>query len=284
MQWWFKFRLGIAPKKLSDALFLGTVGHLALSDLYSEVAIGGSVESAIFKMRERLAKEMEKNNHHMTTGFINPLIVSERMDLISQLGVILEEYAQRYNEEDYKRYEVVEVEHMHVYGNFLVMRLDALMRNLETGKLELWDHKFVGSFYTEKLLRVNSQLPLYMKTVIGNREEEIAFGVLNQIKKKRTKEEIQKGVSRFRRDEIPYKEIAVKKRTEDQQEVADQIRPFYRLGLHESRKRVIRTLNDNTCKFCLFFDPCMADLDDKIDEMKAIVSTKYERSTYGYNR
>jgi hypothetical protein len=283
MQWWFKFRLGIAPKKLSDALFIGTVGHIALSDMYTEFALGGSVEAAVNKMRLRLSKEMEKNNHHMTTGFINPMIASGRMGLITQVMNLLEEYIEYYAKSDSEKFEVVEVEHMHVSGKFSVMRLDLLMRNLETGKLELWDHKFVSSFYTEKLLRVNSQLPLYMKVVIGSREEEVAYGVLNQLKKKQTKEEIEKGLSRFRRDEVPYKEIAVKKRTEDQQKVTDQIRPFYGMKLMEAKDKVVRTLNDNTCKFCLFYDPCMTDLDGKTSEMRALVSANFERSTYGYN-
>jgi len=250
MQWWFKFRLGIAPKKLSDALFIGTVGHIALSDLYTEFGSGGSVESALQKMRDRLAKEMDKNNQHMVTGFINPLIASGRMDLISQLMIILEEYVEYYAKEDFEKYEVVEVEHMYTSDRFFALRLDLLMRNLDSGELEVWDHKFVSKFYGEKLLKINTQLPLYMRVVIGNREERISRGILNQLKKKQTKEEVAKDLPRFRRDPIPYNEIVTVKRLQDQQSVTDKIRDNYRMPFKDSRKPIIRTLNDHTCEFC----------------------------------
>ena len=283
MQWWFKFRLGVAPKVLSDALFVGTVGHIALSDFYTALKNGESVEEGTQKMRALLGREMEKNTQHMLSGFVSATVSSLRMSLITEVMELLDEYVEYYGKSDAEKYEIVEVEHMHISGKFFAMRLDMLMRDRSNGKLELWDHKFVGSFYSEKQLRVNSQLPLYMKVVIGEREEQVAHGVLNQLKKKPTKEEKAKGLPRFTRPHIPYNEHAVKIRERDQHDISEDIRDFYRMPLMEAHRKVRRTLLDNTCKFCKFEAPCTASLNGDEGGMQALIHADYERSTYGYN-
>lgn len=282
MSWWFKFRLGVAPKVLSDALFIGTVGHIALGDFYTALKNGEAVENGIQAMRNRLAAEQAKNTNLMLTGFVNGTVSSLRMKLITEVMELLEDYVKFYAD-DHEKYKVEEVEHMYTSGKFFAMRIDLLVRDLSDGKLELWDHKFVSSFYSEKQLRVNSQLPLYMKVIIGGHEEQVKYGRLNQLKKKPTKEEKEKGLPRFVRPKIPYVEIAVKTRERDQHDTAEQIREFYRMDLMESHEKVKRTLLDNTCKFCKFENPCTASLNGDKEGMRAIVRSDYERSTYGYN-
>ena len=280
MRWWFQFRLGVQPIKLSDALFVGTMGHEALSTYYSQIKEGVYWREAIESMTDFVVREMDKNNKLRRTGFITSQMASERQVLINKTAMILEEYANHYAESDSLRYQVVEVEHMHVSGHFFAMRLDLLLRDNDTGQLVLMDHKFIRDFYLEKQLMMNSQLPRYMRVVIGDRMETVSHGLLNQLRTRDVKD----NDKRFQRARLPYDEVVADKRASDQEKVAQQIRLKYDLSKRESMDTVIRTFSDYTCKFCPFTDPCALALAGKVDEMKEVLNRDYEKSTYGYNK
>jgi hypothetical protein len=279
MKWWFQFRLGVQPIRLSDGLWRGSVGHEMLSEYYKSLANGNSVEHSADLMRRSIVREIEKHNELLKTGYVNAIFHSERMVLISELSTLLEAYVRKYGTEDYVKYDVVEVEHMHVSGRFFAMRLDLLLRETDSGQLVLFDHKFVRDFYMEKQLKINSQLPRYMKVVIGDREEEIKAGVLNQLRTR-----VVQGENEFERATIPYNRKVADKRARDQETVADDIRRHYRLTKAESLEDVIRTFSDYTCKFCPFTGPCFKHLEGNDFAFKSDLNMNFERSTYGYNK
>lgn len=279
MQWWYNYRLGVTPKKLSDGLFRGIMGHEALSDFYGALKNGATVEQAHETMRNWMARESAKNNQLAKEGFITLTMMSERMSLITELAMLLDAYVANYGQADFDMYEVVEVEHMHVSDDFFAMRLDVLFRERLSGQLVLADHKFVANFYGDKQIKANSQLPLYMRVVVGDRLEIVSHGFLNEIRTRVTKEGPE-----FERVEIPYIEAVAKRRALEQGRVAARIREKWRMGLDESRESCDRNLSDYSCKFCLVAKPCFLDLEGKVSEMKAVVNAEYERSTYGYNK
>jgi len=277
MKWFFQFKLARQPIKLSDALFIGTMGHEALSAFYTALKEGYDREEAAGSMTNFVVREMEKNNELRKSGFITGTMASERNLLIMRLAGILEEYGETVAQEDAINYEVVEVEHMHVSKGFFAMRLDVLLRDRSNGELCLMDHKFIRDFYQPKQLSMNSQLPRYMKVIIGDREEKVSKGYLNML---RTRED---AVERFGRALIPYNEVVADRRTRDQLIVASEIRVNWNKSNRECLDSLIRTLTDYTCKFCAFAEACMLGLAGRTDDMKAELRANFEKSTYGYN-
>lgn len=279
MRWWYEYRLKVLPKKLSDGLFRGVVGHECLSAYYRAIKRGESIEEAALQIKIEIAKETNKNVKLMMEGFISGVMMGERVKLIAEVNALLDAYINEWAEEDQANYEVVEVEHMHVGDNFMAMRLDLLLRERATGKLVLTDHKFVSDFYSPKQLMANSQLPLYMRIVVGDRSEEVSHGVLNEIRTRKLKDGPE-----FTRPIIKYNEIVAKKRASDQAKIAEQIRENYRVPFDKSRGECIRNLSDYSCKFCPFATPCFLDLEGREAEMKETVNAEYEENTYGYNK
>lgn len=285
-KWWYEYRLKVIPKKLSDGLFKGIVGHDALSAYYRAIMEGKSLDEARMMMNLRISEEYSKNTLLMTQGLVHPRIMAERVKLIGKISAILDEYLKEYAESDFANYEVVEVEHMHVSDNFMAMRLDLLLRSRLNGKLVLMDHKFVGEFYSEAQLIANSQLPLYMRVVIGGREEEISHGILNEIKTRKSKGDDGEPEFDFERPIIEYDEAVAESLARDQAKVTEEIRNKYRIkGLKESRDACIRSLSDYTCKFCHAKTACLIyDLRGDEGGMRAIIDAEYEENTYGYNK
>jgi hypothetical protein len=285
-KWWYEYRLKVIPKKLSDGLFKGIVGHDALSAYYRAIMDGKSLDEARMLMNMRISQEYAKNTLLMTQGLVHPKMMADRVKLIAKISQILEAYLDEYAKADYENYDVVEVEHMHVSDNFMAMRLDLLLRLRATGKLVLMDHKFVGEFYGEPQLLANSQLPLYMRVVIGGREEEISHGILNEIKTKTSKGEDGELEFEFERAIIDYEEEVAASLANDQAKVTEQIRDKYRIqGLKESRDACVRSLSDYTCKFCHAKTACLVyDLRGNEAGMRAVIDAEYEENTYGYNK
>jgi hypothetical protein len=284
--WWYEYRLKVIPKKLSDGLFKGIVGHDALSAYYRAIMNGKSIEEARMAMNLRISEEYSKNTLLMTQGLVHPRIMADRIKLINKVSGILDAYLKEYAEQDFINYDVVEVEHMHVSDNFMAMRLDLLLRLRATGKLVLMDHKFVGEFYGEAQLLANSQLPLYMRVVIGGREEEVSHGILNEIRTTTPKGEGGEPDFGFERAIIDYDEVVAGSLANDQARVTERIREKYRIqGLKASRDACTRSLSDYTCKFCHAKTACLT-YDLKGDEagMRAVIDAEYEENTYGYNK
>lgn len=278
MKWLFQFKLGRQPKKLSDALFIGTMGHEALSTYYTLLKDGVDWSNAVESMTDFVVREMAKNNEQRKSGFITGTMASERQLLIMKLAGILEDYAKVMAEQDSINYEVVEVEAMHVSKGFFAMRLDLLLRERSTQDLILMDHKFLRNFYQQKQLSMNSQIVRYIKVVGGDREEKVKKGMLNML---RTHES---AVERFERAVIPYDETVANRRIADQLHVAEQVRVAWAMSNRECIDTLIRTLSDYTCKFCAFAEVCMLALAGRESDMKAELQMNFEKSTYGYNK
>lgn len=285
-KWWYEYYLKVIPKKLSDGLFKGIAGHDALSAYYRAIMNGKSLDEARMLMNLRISEEYAKNTMLMMEGLVHPRIMAERVKLIAKISQILDAYLDEYAEQDFVNYEVVEVEHMHVSDNFMAMRLDLLLRLRATGKLVLMDHKFVGEFYGEAQLIANSQLPLYMRVVIGGREEEVSHGILNEVKTRTAKGDDGEPEYEFERAIIDYDADVAESLANDQAKVTERIRDKYRIGgLKESRDACVRSLSDYTCKFCWAKTACLV-YDLKGDEvgMKAVINAECEENTYGYNK
>lgn len=278
MKWFFQFKLGRQPIKLSDALFIGTVGHEALSTYYTLLKDGVDWSNAVESMTDFVVREMAKNNEQRKSGFITGTMASERQVLIMKLAGILENYAELMAEKDAINYEVVEVEAMHVSKGFFAMRLDLLLRERSTQDLILMDHKFLRDFYQQKQLSMNSQIVRYIKVVGGDREEKVSKGILNML---RTRDD---AVEKFQRVVVPYDETVATRRMADQLEVSKQVREAWAKSNRECLNTLIRTLSDYTCKFCPFAEVCMMALAGREDDMKAELKANFEKSTYGYNR
>lgn len=284
--WWYEYYLGVIPKKLSDGLFKGIIGHEALSVYYRAIMEGRSIEEARTLMNLRISQEYAKNTLLMTQGLVHPAVMADRVKLITKVSAVLDAYMDEYAKADHENYEVVEVEHMHVGDNFMAMRLDLLLRLRATGKLVLMDHKFVSDFYSDAQLIANTQMPLYMRVVIGGRLEEVSHAILNQIKTRKTIGADGEPEYEFERPIIEYDEVVAESLAKDQAIVTEEIRDKYRIqGLKASRDACPRSLSDYTCKFCHAKKACL-EFDLRGDEagMKIVINSEYEENSYGYNK
>lgn len=188
-------------------------------------------------------------------------------DTLKQLSVaqwVMERYIEWAETED-KVWEVMEVEHHFIYpitthkGRrfWLQGYIDAVARDLMTGKLWTWDHKTSQSskMWTPVECMMDPQLPIY-SAALKEFEGLDIFGLMHNLVKvydykdrsKVSDEQI------FRRDKHYRSASELHTIMEQVRMVADEIYDF-----RQARPTPRRSL-DKSCSFCWFQEPCMMSM------------------------
>lgn len=264
----YEYDLNLTPIVRGKAISTGILGHTALAAYYQARKDGATHDNAVDQAISSL-------NYAVSDP--------DTFEVAMDVNRILTMYFNGYGDEIGTTYKVVEVEQQHdvplTAESTYSMRLDALMFNLKTGKLELWDHKFVYDFWNFDKLNLSGQFPKYVGALKFD-SKDIDVCVLNQLRYRKLK-----GPSfddLFKRTVQQPSPLKVKRALKEQVIATQEILTWRELPIGTRGDLAKRVLSPMVCNFCPYKNPCMAEFDG--NDLKFVLQNEFTTKTdYGYN-
>lgn len=262
--------LGLERAVTSESIALGRAGHALLMPYYRALYAGADHPQAM-AMAEAAAQyedlELEADSR-------NPPPVDHALELVRLYWAV--------HASDAQRYEVLEVEAEHrvdmggwVYG----WRTDLLVRERDTGRLVILDHRFLGKPYDTSLLVIDPQLPRYA----------LAHGMIGQPVTEAWRNMVitHKGwykaepLRRIRREPVDVSPARLERARVELLLGAQRVLAWRQLPLEVRRQTAVRSWDALSCQYCPFRKPCAAEAAGR--DPTEILETEFQRSTYGYS-
>lgn len=273
----YAFGQRLAPKRMSQGLTRGILGHEILAEWYRLLRQGDDVAQATDEALK----------------LFNPFFVEavtngdeEYTDLLTALKIRVSEYMKIYAT-DVKAWDILEVESEYrttlPSGMEYAMRLDLLVRAKSgpyTGELVLVDHKFVYDFYKEDALALNPQMPKYLGILNANGIN-VQVAVLNQIRTRVNKSKPMTDEDKFRRSYLKPTPTEITTIFKEELVVAREIDRLRNIGdplIWEAN--VIRNMGSMTCPMCPYASLCKSDLMGQDTRLQKMMD--FEEPVYGY--
>lgn len=274
---YYGFGQRLQPKRMSDGLTRGIIGHEVLAAYYEALKNGESIslagESAFKVLEPYFAQAVASGDEDAIT-------------LLTQLKIRLQDYFKHYTT-DAVAWDILEVEQEYrttlPSGMEYAMRLDLLVRPKSgpfMGELVLVDHKFVYDFYREDALSMNAQMPKYLGILNANGVS-VRHAILNQIRTRVNKTKPMATVDMFRRSDITPTPAEIKNIFSEELLVANRIQGLRELDdpfLWESK--VTRNMGTMTCPMCPYVSLCKSDLMGQDTRLQKMMD--FEEPSYGY--
>ena len=264
----FGDQVGLEPKRLSDALYRGIVGHDALSAFYQALKDGLSYDDAMKAGINRVMQWSIKENPNYTM----------LTDLSGRLLPRYFEYAKTKYEEGWRpeyvehefrlKFMVGDIEYVYPFKPDVIMRDPA-------GNLWVWDHKFVYNFYTQEEINLLPQIPKYIGALraLG---VHIKGGYYNQIRHREVKD-----LSKHNRlDPFVPTDARVVNAFRQQIKVMIEIAGLKEGLVSQWEESLTRTLNGMVCKTCSFKHLCATTLNGQ--DGKIMRMAEFNPNSYGY--
>lgn len=261
---YYSFGEKLEPKKHSDSLTRGTLGHKALDAFYSHLKeFPGDWEQAAY----------------IGTQAILEKVTADNTQLIMKLQTLLTKYFMHAQEtQDY--YEILAVEHEFRYtipGTKLVIPFtpDLIWRNKYTGKVYVVDHKFLFNFYSENAIAISPQLAKYvgLLRLMGYDVEDAQYNMIRH-------RELKEGSKLFSLQRCNLGDRKVKTYVEDQIVAMGEIADIKELPLDRWEQIATRTASSFNCEHCPMLELCLIDLNGGNRDL--MIRTYYQPNTYGY--
>lgn len=259
---------GIAPKVHGEGLTKGNIGHELLANYYGGLRDGLSVKNA---SEQALAEHYEQM-------LANP----GQMSFYNDITLIFSNYVSYYSVE-MKEWEVIAIEKEFRYdipelpGLSFAFKPDAVMRERATGKVYIWDHKFLYNYYQPRVLGIMPQMAKYYKalSLMGYKVED---GIYNQLSTRKNSRDP------FKRIPTEITKAKADQFWEEQLEGMRQIEEIKtQISNEEWRKRSLRTASAFNCGHCPFLELCTFDV-SKANGRNLLLRQTYEPNTYGYGK
>jgi hypothetical protein len=280
-QYFYAFDMGIAPKKQFhnnpsgkvSTLAVGTFGHQVLSVYYEALKYGESVETAIQGARDYLTHEM-----------MHPTIYP--MEVVAATATILERYWSFYAHDDFKKYEVIDVEKEYdiplTDDYSYVFRFDLLLKERGTPKIGLTDHKFKYDFFSDEAISLSGQLPKYIGALRYN-EINPSFVFINQI---RAKPAAQNWGPKdfFKRSSVVPSNFKVTQAIREQIIASQEISEWRDQSFEVKQATALRSMDSfpNPCGRCPFNLICRMEYDG--GNITLVVKKDFGPNSYNYNK
>lgn len=244
---YYSYGLRLRGKFNGEALERGIIGHEALASYYRGRMDGLSHDDAVGEAFVTLGKAGSESEAYDKTK-----LNFATADLVS---LYLDHYAN-------DPIEVLAVEtefSIKILDDYeLPVRVDLIVRNLHTGRVEAWDHKFVKDFYDEEAVRLKPQLPLYWAGLqeAGIHVDDLLY---NMVRHRGSLSNKANPSERFVRLPIPTNASRVSRTLEEHLMAGNRIAAWKSMGIEEWNAKVLR--NPSACGMCSFRALCSADLD-----------------------
>lgn len=275
---------GLQPKRYSNGLYRGIVGHEALEIYYGYLAdtqpIPGQKDigpptAEQFAEARRLALE------------VIPKAISEapdRMELLLELQLILEAYFEYYQAED-SEWQIMAVEV--VFQTKIdddiefPFKPDMVRRHRKSGRVEVMDHKFLANLYNANEIAIQPQLAKYVGSLraLGYTVDD---GVYNLICHRVAKTLPYIPKQKMRRTHVNLSATRIEKSIAEQNSMVRSIAKLKHMTPIEWESSVRRTANSWNCKNCPFLSLCIVDLNG--EDSAVMQKYEYEPNEYGYDR
>jgi hypothetical protein len=212
------------------------------------------------------------------------LAEKQPLDIVTDVDRIIQTYFGYYGDEIGSKYKILEVEKQYevplTEQSTYALRIDLLVHNLESGEIELWDHKFIYDFWSEDKLNLSPQFPKYTGALRFNGVA-IDRCVLNQLRYRQLKNPT--GDQLFKRTIQRPSDAKVKRSIYEQVTATQEILDWREMPIEERQKRAKRTLNPMVCERCSMKALCMSEYDG--NDIKFLVQNDYRtKQKYGYNQ
>lgn len=153
--------------------------------------------------------------------------------------------------------------------------IDAVFRSKKTGKVAIWDHKFVSQFYEDKYLANAKQMRLYA----------MAYGQLHpELKPTRAFYNMLSTKNKYK-NSYSFKEIDISNEHMNQTLMDDQFAGAMQLAVikAERLRKQIHAADIHTCKFCPFLNLCTEEMRGASnEELRNILKIGFRKNSYGY--
>lgn len=270
----------IAPRRRSDALEKGIIGHEVLEIFFKSLQAGQGY----------LAAAAEANAHidALITAVVTNGSDADDLNLLADLRKRLVEYmTEEVVLQDFMaQWEIVLVEEVLSMGlpNGITysMRLDLLLRGKigpYKGKYVLMDHKFLGDFYTDRKVKANPQVPRYL-AILRHNGYPVKTAIYNMIRTRVNKSPMSRD-AKFKYAEYTPESAVIKQILHDDARDAGDIEFYRTLGLERWEQEISRNMGSMTCGYCGFFNLCQAELAGQ--DTTVMRQTDFIPNEYGYD-
>lgn len=269
----YDFIYGIKPtfENLPPGIRKGAVGHVPMEVYYNNLKDGYSYQDARSNALEALDEELLRIHRDFPDNF----------SLLKDIAEIKPRLLAYFDYWGAEPFDILEVEQEHTipigvdiqYG----MKLDLLVKYRDTGDIYVVDNKWVANFKSSDNLKLDGQLPKYVKTL---QEEGINIkgAIFNQIRTRSMKDP--KPEDLFRRSTPPFNQIGIDRVWQEQVSTAKEIyeRKLNPIDYNEEARR---TLTYTACNGCMHRSLCFIGLEG--GDVRSHIVTHYKRSDYGYS-
>lgn len=262
----YAFDLDLEPKRRSEPLTRGTIGHDALDVYYKNLQAGKSHEGARDLATQRLSYLMADRD--------------APIDLIMDVRRILELYWAYY--EGDSNWEILEVEEMHNLplneDYSMPTRLDLLVRDKTENKIVLVDHKFYYDMPNADKLSLNVQFPKYIGA-LASAGIKVDYCLLNVLRYRKMKNPALSDL--FKRHKVTVSPAKIRRALSTHILASQEITEYRSLPDAVRPSRAIPVFNDLVCKHCDFASLCQSEFDG--GNIDYLIETDYQKNSYGYN-
>jgi len=202
------------------------------------------------------------------------------MEIIAQIDPLLQSYWRFYDPKEWEILAVEETFDLPITEEYTMpAKLDLVVRERNTGKMAVVDHKFKGEFIGPTILALNAQQPKYI-FALKHMDYEVDHAILNVVRTRKMKDP---GPDQLFKRHVIKPSIAKMQNVLKQQIIASREITKYRSLETEQRKSVaIPVLNEIVCKFCPFAELCSSELDG--GDIEYLIANEFQqRESYGYN-
>lgn len=250
----------LEPLRQAEHLSVGTLGHYYIEQLFQGKTKQEAVELTVMK-DPVLFSHIGQQLSYWTDNFWAKL--APRVDVIAtevteylKIGVITSADGTDY---------IVE----------FPFTIDAVLQTKKTQQVAVWDHKFVGQFYEDKLLALAKQMRLYAYAygkIHPDLKPTRAFYNMINTKNKN------KNVHKFAEIDISNNQM-LETMFNEQVSAAIELAKIKADNLRGQR----HAADPFTCKWCPFLELCTEEIKGApIQDLRNILKTNFKKNTYGY--
>jgi len=251
----YNYGLRIRGTTVSQALYRGSLGHLALQTYYQAILDGSDkpeAEGKAYAALYTLGAEMH---------------TVDELKIQTQLVALLAAYFKHYQDDDYQPALIEKQIKLEIAdGIVMPFTVDAIMST--TRGFVVVDHKFCWNFFNSNVLMVLPQLVKYM-AALRQTGFKVGRAEYNELRYR----EVQ-GNFQFRRTPLDINQSRVERVLAEHIAVGERIGKRKRLPLEEWDRKSLRVANKFSCEKCPFITICAADLNGQPRDI--LLRTQYE--------
>lgn len=244
--WFLNYHEKWAPIETKSYFVEGSVGHDLFMIYYKNIALA-SHRDCISLVKTRVGE-------YLRAAGSDP----DKLKIVSTIARVVKGYLEDFAPAEDRKWDILDAE-----KEFLIPlkspkgrtfnlegKIDILARDKSTGRIYVWDHKFIGRgrFYSQSQLVMDNQTPTYI-AALQLMGIPVFGAIMNQLNKHDYKEPATEE-QLYRRASIYHTESELKMRLYELGQLVDELEDCKETGIYR------RSLGRD-CADCFFQDPCV---------------------------